>query len=680
MLKFNPYKRLAAAFAFVLLTSVILIGLSVAFNMNKSHSKVISSDTEITSVLTSSQDACIYLGEEDGKIIKRFSNGETAVEVVLSKQGNRIQHILETPDGVLAVDEAREAYLINSEGTVISQMTLPGIFVKADWSDGVFYIGMTSDYSDFYIFKYDSKFTKLGSGKFYLYNKDSEKIEAANVAVHGLYVHENDIFIVSERGYVYKSNIDLSRFTNNTETFFNAEFEEAWTENAIVYADYDRQNNEFYIAGKNKNLYKINGETLAVEKDLVKFPQDVGFIRFISSTNELFVGYSLFNNISVYDASSMQQKYDFVGEFNISTFEVSSDGSGLFMLNKSGGYNYLNYINVDGLKKQITYHQAALTYLIVGIAFAVAAVFLGVCVCSSRFRSSVSKKGKTILKSIWKQKFIYIVFLPSLILLFLFCYYPTISSLVMAFFDYRMGYPVIFTGLSNFSLIFSSPGFTESMKNMVIFLVFDLIFALGPPIVFAMCLCIMRNKKLSSLSRMLLFIPGILPGITGILIWKNGIYGEHGVINNLIKLSGGSPIAFLGDYMWSMPSLILMGFPFVGSYLIFYGALINIPKDYYEAAEISGCGLFRRIRKIDMPLIMGQIKYVFIMTFIGSVQNIGRVLMTTQGAAGTQIPINIMYNYLSDNNYGASAAMALMMMLLLLAATIMNLRIKSSSD
>lgn len=75
----------------------------------------------------------------------------------------------------------------------------------------------------------------------------------------------------------------------------------------------------------------------------------------------------------------------------------------------------------------------------------------------------------------------------------------------------------------------------------------------------------------------------------------------------------------------------MMGFPFVGSYLIFYGGMMNIPDSYYEAAELEGCGPWKRLFTIDIPLIRPQIKYVFITIFIASVQNFGRTYMVTSG-------------------------------------------------
>ena len=121
-----------------------------------------------------------------------------------------------------------------------------------------------------------------------------------------------------------------------------------------------------------------------------------------------------------------------------------------------------------------------------------------------------------------------------------------------------------------------------------------------------------------------------------------------------------------------------MGFPFVGSYLIFYGALMNVPSSYYEAAELDGCTVAKRIFRIDLPMISPQIKYVFILAFIQSVQNFGRVLITTGGQFGTQIPIVLMYRRLQAGDYGMSSAYATLMFLILIVATVFNMKIQTA--
>ena len=223
---------------------------------------------------------------------------------------------------------------------------------------------------------------------------------------------------------------------------------------------------------------------------------------------------------------------------------------------------------------------------------------------------------------------------------------------------------------------------------MFIFLFSDLFTALLPPLIFAFFLTIMRNKSYSALTRTLLFIPGIIPGLATTLLWKEGIYGISGVVNEFLSFIMGKDVEI--EFLASVEntsmvkwSLIMMGFPFVGSYLIFYGAMMNVPDSYYEAAELDGITVIKRFVFIDVPLIFAQIKYVFIMTFIASVQNFGRTYMTgTGGAHGAQTPVHTMYDAIMKNpaNYGLASAYATILFIFLFIATALNMRIQTKDN
>ena len=139
----------------------------------------------------------------------------------------------------------------------------------------------------------------------------------------------------------------------------------------------------------------------------------------------------------------------------------------------------------------------------------------------------------------------------------------------------------------------------------------------------------------------------------------------------------------LGNSKTALGALIFIGFPWVGAYIIFYGALISIPNSLFEAAKIDGCGWWKRILTIDVPLISPQIKFVFVTSFIASVQNFGRVYVTTMGGPGhsTYIPIlELFYNMSKFTNYGEAAAMGLFLFIVVFGATLMNLRMKTVSQ
>ena len=106
---------------------------------------------------------------------------------------------------------------------------------------------------------------------------------------------------------------------------------------------------------------------------------------------------------------------------------------------------------------------------------------------------------------------------------------------------------------------------------------------------------------------------------------------------------------------------------------------MGIPKSLFEAAELDGCGWWRRMFTIDLPLIFSQLKYIFITSFIASVQDYGRLFITDQSTGhGLKIPALLIYEYIykggSEPNYGLSSAMSMFLFAFLLIATILNFR------
>ncbi len=116
-----------------------------------------------------------------------------------------------------------------------------------------------------------------------------------------------------------------------------------------------------------------------------------------------------------------------------------------------------------------------------------------------------------------------------------------------------------------------------------------------------------------------------------------------------------------------------MGFPYVGGYLIFYGGIMNIPKEYDEACQLEGLGVIKRFFQIDLPLIKPQVKYIFVMGILSSVQNYERTYML--GSNGTTTLVESMYRQMKDvgnPNYGLASAYATIIFLLLLFPVLWN--------
>lgn len=389
-------------------------------------------------------------------------------------------------------------------------------------------------------------------------------------------------------------------------------------------------------------------------------------------------GYSA---ISVLDLDSKELKYTVDVSNRIREAFFNEETSDLYYkyldpVNKKSGVNYLSSCNVvKELGRKTTQTLVIVFSVLTGIC-AIVALISWLSFFSKKVVFSVVKTFKGLKKN-WV---IYIILFPSVFILCLFCYYPGIAAIWTSFFDYKAGISDVKTwnNFANYIEIFGNPQSLLHFVNMVIFLLADVLLSIGPPLIFAFFLTLMRHKKLSGVLRTLLFIPGIIPGIAGLLIWRTSIYGDYGLINNIIKATGGQPIYFFrGDNYIDMLWLMLMGFPFVGSYLVFYGAMMNIPSSYYEAAEMDGITVWKRFFKIDLPLCLPQIKYILIMTIIASIQNFSRIYVIMGGAQSViSTPIVEMYMLMngSERNYGLASAYATILFVILFGLTYLSMK------
>ena len=403
-------------------------------------------------------------------------------------------------------------------------------------------------------------------------------------------------------------------------------------------------------------------------------------LHYNTETGKAYITYNNIPTVSFVDLRNEKNLFNMELNHNISSIIHDLSAEKVYYLysdtvNYESGTLLLKSMNMS---KQLMAEKTSIVLIVCAIALAVA-ILVTVIALLFTVNSRFANWAVDVVKDMKKQWVLYTILLGSLIFLILFCYYPAVGSIVTSFFNYTRDNPEqIWNNFANYKSIFTNPYAGEAFRNMFIYLAFDVLFALVPPLIFAFFLSIMRNKTYSGLTRTLLFIPGIIPGIATTLIWKTGIYGEYGVINALIQLFGGESTIVTQQSSTALWALIMMGFPFVGSYLVFYGAMMNIPTSYYEAAELDGITVFKRFFCIDVPLIMSQIKYVLILTFIGSVQNFGRTDLITNGLWGDKTPIFQMYKLMQEHGkYGEAAAYATILFLFLFAATLINMRMQT---
>lgn len=281
---------------------------------------------------------------------------------------------------------------------------------------------------------------------------------------------------------------------------------------------------------------------------------------------------------------------------------------------------------------------------------------------------------KRFFAYIYKHRAAYLMIAPCLIGVLIFCYYPPIYGMVLAFTDKtaQIGSGQ-FVGFLNFSVLFKDPEFWGYFWTMIQIQLPRLASSVIVPLVFAEIIFAMTSTKAQGVYRILILLPTVAPGVVTALIWKN-IYAANGLMNEIFIALGfvpqGTIIAFLNNVSWVIPAIEFMGFPWIGGsqVLIYISGIMGIPKDFFEAADLDGATQMQKIFKIHLYLISGQIRYFLIFGFIGGLQDYGtQVVMTDGGPAGaTTVPGFYMFKIMdSYGQYGKASAVGVILFVII---------------
>ncbi len=287
---------------------------------------------------------------------------------------------------------------------------------------------------------------------------------------------------------------------------------------------------------------------------------------------------------------------------------------------------------------------------------------------------------KTTAKQMWRSRVSYLLLVPTLALLLVFNYYPAFSGLYHSFTEWTPGVETKWVGLEQVHEMFDSPYFWVGMKNALI-LVLTAFVKLLFPLVVAELIFHVRRSSLQYGLRTLFVIPLVLPSVVGILLWVNIYDPNIGLLNQTLSALGLEHLtrSWLGDRATAMSAIVAIGFPWINPFalLIFYGGLISIPTELFDAAKVDGATWWTRITRIDLPLLLSQVRLLLILAFIGSVQEFQLIYLTTAGGPGnaTYTPaLELYYNATRFTKFGLASAMGTFLFLIILAGTILNLR------
>jgi multiple sugar transport system permease protein len=214
-----------------------------------------------------------------------------------------------------------------------------------------------------------------------------------------------------------------------------------------------------------------------------------------------------------------------------------------------------------------------------------------------------------------KDAFAAIWFLaPSAIGFALFYAIPFAEGMVYSFLDA----PVhgSFVGLANYRELFQSDSFRKAASNTFLFT------AVSVPLMlfFSLSLALLLNQNayFRKWMRTAYVMPLVVPVASIVLIWQ-ALFDWNGTVNAWFHHMGWARIDWMKSE-WAFGVLILVYlWKNIGyNIILFLAGLQNIPKDYYETADLEGAGPLRRFTGITLVYLTPTMFFVVLMSVLNS--------------------------------------------------------------
>lgn len=268
---------------------------------------------------------------------------------------------------------------------------------------------------------------------------------------------------------------------------------------------------------------------------------------------------------------------------------------------------------------------------------------------------------------------------PAFVILAAVLAYPIFYTIVISFseLDLATFQPSEWVGWDNYIAVITDDRFWNSLRVTGIYLAFALL--LQMLLGFGVAFLINAQWCGGGAVRALFLIPMVVAPVVAGGLWKMMLDPVWGLSNYLLGLVGIGPLDWFGDSSLAMATIVIIDTwrwtPFIT--LIATAALLSLPKDVYEAADIDGANWWMKLRSITLPLLAPIIAATFVVRWLAAVKMFDIVLASTAGGPGRATNVINLFIYqeaFGSMKFAEAATMSVIVLVITMALTALFLR------
>lgn len=290
------------------------------------------------------------------------------------------------------------------------------------------------------------------------------------------------------------------------------------------------------------------------------------------------------------------------------------------------------------------------------------------------------KKKKKIVSRLKVQEACvgYLFLLPAAACLLIWTMYPIIKSFWYSLTDFDMLSDPTYNNFENYKVLFKDKEWKDALGRT-----FRYVLMFVPSLYIVSLIAAELIKHLTKgkgFFRTSYYLPMVVSSVAAGAIFRLLLNTRMGLVNKILTGIGLQPVNFLGDEKVALITCMILAvwLGFGSNMIIFLAGLQDIPKVYYEAAEIDGAKPIHQFMYITFPGLARTSIFVLTMSFINSFQTYDLVKLLTGGGPNYSTTLVVQRIYeeaFKHYNMGYACAMTVVLFIIIFVITMLQLGI-----